>query len=68
MFLGLRKNNGVSLSLFKEKYEENVLNVFGDAISEMVERKLLEIVDNRIKLTKEGRFLGNEVFQSFLLL
>jgi len=68
MFLGLRKNEGVSLSLFKEKYDENVLNVFGDAISEMVERKLLEIEDNRIKLTKEGRFLGNEVFQSFLLL
>jgi len=67
MFLGLRKNEGVSLVHFKEKYNENVLDVFGNAISEMVERKLLEVTDNRIKLTKEGRFIGNEVFQAFLM-
>ncbi|MEK5390691.1 radical SAM family heme chaperone HemW [Margalitia sp. FSL K6-0131] len=67
MFLGLRKNEGVSLVHFKEKYNENVLNVFGNAISEMVERKLLEVTDNRIQLTKEGRFIGNEVFQAFLM-
>jgi putative oxygen-independent coproporphyrinogen III oxidase len=67
MFLGLRKNEGVSMEHFKKKYDESVLTIFGKPISDTVQKGLLEIVDNRIKLTNEGRFLGNEVFQAFLV-
>lgn len=67
MFLGLRKMAGVSIADFKKKYNENPLSLFEGAISNMTKRNLLEVTDESIRLTHEGKFLGNEVFQSFLI-
>ncbi|MBS4176279.1 radical SAM family heme chaperone HemW [Lederbergia citrea] len=67
MFLGLRKSEGVNIHRFKEKFNENLLDTFQGPIDQMIGRGLLCIEDDFIKLTKSGRFLGNEVFQSFLL-
>lgn len=67
MFLGLRKTDGVSISRFSNKFEENLFDVFDSAIKEMINRELLTIDGDYIRLTKKGRFLGNEVFQEFLL-
>lgn len=66
MFLGLRKNNGVSIPRFIERYGKNPLELFEKEIKELTEKDLLDVQDNQIMLTKRGRFLGNEVFQSFL--
>ncbi|WP_046178749.1 radical SAM family heme chaperone HemW [Domibacillus tundrae] len=67
MFLGLRKMEGVSISSFESKYSENPLRFFHEAITDMTDRGLLEIKANSIRLTHSGKFLGNEVFQSFLI-
>ncbi|MBS4209055.1 radical SAM family heme chaperone HemW [Bacillus sp. FJAT-50079] len=67
MFLGLRKTNGVQISHFYEKFHENLFDVFQAPIDEMTNRGLLMIEDDHVRLTTEGRFLGNEVFQAFLL-
>ncbi|OES44318.1 radical SAM family heme chaperone HemW [Domibacillus iocasae] len=67
MFLGLRKMEGVSISSFERKYNENPLCLFHEAVEEMTGRKLLEIKEDFIRLTHSGKFLGNEVFQSFLI-
>ncbi|CAM3944295.1 radical SAM family heme chaperone HemW [Lederbergia lenta] len=67
MFLGLRKTVGVELEHFKEKYGESLLDVFKSSISEMERRELLIKEEGYLRLTEKGRFLGNEVFQSFLL-
>lgn len=67
MFLGLRKTAGVSISSFEKKYAENPLRLFHEAISEMTSRGLLQIKADSICLTHQGKFLGNEVFQSFLI-
>ncbi len=67
MFLGLRKIEGVSISGFKEKYNENPLELFKEAVQMMGNRKLIKVENDFIRLTHAGKFLGNEVFQSFLI-
>lgn len=67
MFLGLRKNEGVRFRHFREKFGVDMKEVFAGAIKEMTERGLLEEKGGSLRLTREGRFLGNEVFEAFLL-
>ncbi|MDQ6599717.1 oxygen-independent coproporphyrinogen III oxidase [Bacillus salipaludis] len=66
MFLGLRKTEGVSISKFTSKFGKNPFELFRKELEDLINKKWLEINDEYIFLTKEGRFLGNEVFQSFL--
>lgn len=66
MFLGLRKTEGVSVRQFELKFEENLLSLFNEQISEWSSKGLLKAEDGRIFLTRQGRMLGNEVFQSFI--
>lgn len=66
MFLGLRKNEGICIDGFKRKFRVNVLEFFHEPIHDMVQKGWLEVNNGYIRLTREGRFLGNEVFQSFL--
>jgi oxygen-independent coproporphyrinogen-3 oxidase len=67
LFLGLRKNEGVSMSRFAEKFNEQLSTIFNKPIQELKGRGLIEIKGDRIRLTKQGRFLGNEVFEEFLI-
>src|SRR5690606_23254200 len=67
LFLGLRKTEGVSVQHFKEKFLESIFDVFGEQIEEQKAKGLLEEKDDFIRLTHNGKFLGNEVFQAFLL-
>lgn len=66
MFLGLRKTDGVSISNFLDKFGYNPLTLFDKEIKRLTSIGLLECSKENIYLTKKGRFLGNEVFQSFL--
>jgi putative oxygen-independent coproporphyrinogen III oxidase len=66
MFLGLRKTDGVSISHFIEKFDMDPLQIFEKEISDLIAKKWIEVNKDNIYLTKTGRLLGNEVFQSFL--
>jgi oxygen-independent coproporphyrinogen-3 oxidase len=66
MFLGLRKTDGVSISHFIEKFDIDPLELFENEISDLIAKKWIEVKKDNIYLTKTGRLLGNEVFQSFL--
>lgn len=66
MFLGLRKTDGVSVRHFQEKFKENPLLLFSEQIKEWRSKGLLESNNGNIYLTRQGRLLGNEVFQSFI--
>ncbi|MEC1522913.1 radical SAM family heme chaperone HemW [Neobacillus niacini] len=66
MFLGLRKTDGVSISHFIEKFDMDPLQIFENEISDLIAKKWIEVKKDNIYLTKTGRLLGNEVFQSFL--
>ncbi|SFF53356.1 oxygen-independent coproporphyrinogen-3 oxidase [Halobacillus alkaliphilus] len=67
MFLGLRKTSGVSLTRFREKYNRDAEEVFGEAFPSLKKRGLIEQQSEKISLTPRGRILGNEVFQEFLI-
>lgn len=66
MFLGLRKNEGVSLAKFEERYGLTLRDVYGKELDELFQRELLVLENNFVRLTSRGRFMGNEVFQYFL--
>jgi putative oxygen-independent coproporphyrinogen III oxidase len=66
LFLGLRKAEGVSVTHFHQKYNQSLSDVFGNQVEENVRNGLLYVEGNSIFLTRKGKLLGNEVFQSFL--
>ncbi|WP_088809017.1 MULTISPECIES: radical SAM family heme chaperone HemW [Listeria] len=66
MFLGLRKVDGVSKVRFFEKFDRELDATFQKAIATTVENGWLENTKEYVKLTREGRFLGNNVFREFL--
>ncbi|UQF38908.1 radical SAM family heme chaperone HemW [Vagococcus lutrae] len=67
LFLGLRKREGVSYTLFYEKFNQSLDEVFGNVIEELVAEELLVKDTQHIALTRRGLALGNNVFQRFLL-
>lgn len=67
MFLGLRKNEGVSYQQFEKKIGFSLNEKYGEIISKLMDDGLVMEEEGRVKLTRKGRFLGNEVFQQFLL-
>jgi putative oxygen-independent coproporphyrinogen III oxidase len=66
MFLGLRKIEGVNVEHFIQKFGVDPLSLFKEEINSLQNRELITCQDGRIALTHKGRFLGNEVFQSFI--
>lgn len=66
MFLGLRKVKGVSKAHFSQKFGYSMNTIFSHAIEKTVAEGLLYENSDRIALTREGRFLGNNVFQEFI--
>lgn len=67
MFLGLRKTQGVGLTHFEEKFNTPLVEVYGDIVQKEQVKGNLAIEDGFLKLTHKGRFVGNEVFEQFLL-
>ena len=68
MMTGLRlTQEGVSAEEFQSRYGLSVPEVYGKEIDELLKLRLIEIDSgNRIKLSKRGRLLGNQVFMRFL--
>lgn len=67
MFLGLRKVAGVDKHHFKEKFGESIENVYGQVLSKYMQNGYMHTTNDAVALTKRGRFIGNEIFQSFLI-
>ncbi|MEK4230058.1 radical SAM family heme chaperone HemW [Solibacillus sp. FSL H8-0538] len=67
MFLGLRKTAGVTHVEFEIKFGQTMHEKYGEIIKTLQKAKLISVDDVGIRLTRKGRFVGNEVFQHFLL-
>ena len=68
MFLGLRKKEGVNPNRFTEKYGLDFFEVYGKIVSKHQALGNLDITaDGRIAMTRKGLFVGNDVFEDFLL-
>jgi oxygen-independent coproporphyrinogen-3 oxidase len=77
MMTGLRlTREGISLNEFEKRFGENLLDVFGKEIDELLKLGLVERADSplpsgeglgvRVKLTPRARLLGNQVFMRFV--
>lgn len=67
MMLGLRLvREGVAPARFAARFDQTLEAVFAAEIAALTRRGLLEQVDGRVRLTGEGRLLGNQVFAEFL--
>lgn len=66
MFLGLRKVSGVSKARFQRKFGQDLDVTFQNAIQKTMAKGWLENNEENVALTRNGRFLGNNVFQEFL--
>ena len=66
MFLGLRKSTGVPIKTFINKFQLDPLEYYNNEISKLTEEELLVVNNGSIYLTKQGRMLGNIVFQEFI--
>lgn len=67
MFLGLRKLEGVSMSHFEEKFKQKLTTVYQKVIPELEAQNLAKIEGDFFRLTDKGLFIGNDVFEKFLL-
>jgi len=68
MMTGLRlTEEGVNEDEFHARFEQTIHEVYGKEIDELLKLGLVENeVGNRIKITRRGRLLGNQVFMRFV--
>ena len=66
-FLALRTVEGININKFKQKFGVDIKSIFGSAINKLKCQNLIEITDDRIKLTGYGMKFGNIAFAEFLI-
>jgi oxygen-independent coproporphyrinogen III oxidase len=67
MMLGLRLvQEGVTFQRFQQQHGRSMLEVFGVEIERLKRLGLLERLPDRVRLTRDARLVGNQVFAAFL--
>jgi len=66
VFLGLRLLAGLDLEMFKQRFGVDLEKKYQKQLNKLCRLGLLEYSEDRIRLTKKGIFLANEVFVEFL--
>ena len=66
VILGLRLSEGIGLDDIKHRFGIDLLRHYEQQVDETAALGLLEYSEQRIRLTRRGRLLGNEVFWRFL--
>ena len=67
LVLSLRQTDGIEASEFERRSGIEVQTLVGESIERLVEQNLLEHAANRIRLTREGRFLADSVAGDLLV-
>jgi oxygen-independent coproporphyrinogen III oxidase len=67
MMLGLRLvEEGVDRQIFMDRFGRDVLDFFPTQITRLIHQGLIEITDQTLRLSSQGRLLGNQVFVEFI--
>ncbi|MFT5872118.1 MAG: oxygen-independent coproporphyrinogen-3 oxidase [Clostridium sp.] len=67
MFMGLRKNIGISKSEFIQRFNSDIHNIYGEIISKYVNTGFMMESDENIFLTYEGIEVSNVIMAEFLI-
>ena len=65
-FLGLRRLEGIDLEAYAARHGRDLLDAYRDGLAPFFEAGLIEVVAGRMRLTRTGLVLSNEVFQAFV--
>lgn len=65
LIFGLRKIKGVNIKDIEDKYQIKLMEIY-PKLQEKIDLGLVEIENGYLKLTKQGLFLGNQVFMVFI--
>lgn len=67
LMTGLRLTvEGVSAVSFRERFGVELTDLYGEKIERLTRLGLLEWTEDRLRLTRRGRLLGNQVFMQFV--
>lgn len=66
VFMGLRMNSGIDRADFKKRFGVEFCDKYKKQVEDLVERGLLSVDDENIKLTQKGREISNSVFLEIL--
>ena len=67
ILMGMRlTQNGISRSVFKKRFGADIVDLKQDAITKHINYGLLEVTDDYIRLSKEGRLLSNAVIRDLI--
>lgn len=66
LLLGLRMADGVDLAAVGRRYQSDVEEVFGEALSKLEEQGLMRREGSRVQLTRRGLMLANEAMMEFV--
>ena len=67
MFMGLRMIEGISINEFKERFNKDINEVYGDVIEKNIKRELLICNSERLFLSEKGIEISNYVMSDFIL-
>lgn len=65
MFLNLRLREGIDLGEFRERFGEDLRERFAPALGELTARNLIELNDDRLRLSPEGWLMADAVAACF---
>lgn len=65
IMMGLRLNSGIDLGEFSKRFEEDFLKNYEREIEKNIKLGLIEVKENKIKLTEKGQDLSNQVELDF---
>jgi len=67
LLLGLRLvQEGVGMGEFQRRFGRPLMDAFGADVEELTQQGLLEVLPDRIRLTRRGHLLANQVFLHFV--
>jgi oxygen-independent coproporphyrinogen-3 oxidase len=64
--MGLRMTRGIDLALIKSRYGADVWRTYGRDLQPFVDQGLLIYDDARLRLTRAGMLLANEIMAVFI--
>jgi oxygen-independent coproporphyrinogen-3 oxidase len=64
LIFGLRQIRGIEISAFEEQYGRRPESLFDGALDQYLQEGLLELSQNRLRLTHKGMLVSNEVLTS----
>ncbi|MBH1941427.1 radical SAM family heme chaperone HemW [Mobilitalea sibirica] len=67
MFLGLRRDKGISKNYFFECFNVSIHTIFGEVIDHLIKNTLLISEGDKLKLSEYGVDISNQVLSQFLL-